>query len=94
MFSSRSGQFTFRRYSETVAGRILRALHADQASRQSSLYPIGLPCFPPSTIRESVSHQRKSCKKTRGALGRNRTCDQKIRSLLLYPLSYEGLLQV
>ena len=25
-----------------------------------------------------------------GALGRNRTCGQKIRSLLLYPLSYEG----
>ena len=24
------------------------------------------------------------------ALGRNRTCGQKIRSLLLYPLSYEG----
>ena len=26
----------------------------------------------------------------RSALGRNRTCGQKIRSLLLYPLSYEG----
>ena len=26
----------------------------------------------------------------KSALGRNRTCDQKIRSLLLYPLSYEG----
>jgi hypothetical protein len=25
-----------------------------------------------------------------GALGRNRTCDQEIRRLLLYPLSYEG----
>lgn len=25
-----------------------------------------------------------------GALGRNRTCDQEIRKLLLYPLSYEG----
>ena len=24
------------------------------------------------------------------ALGRNRTCDQEIRRLLLYPLSYEG----
>jgi hypothetical protein len=28
-----------------------------------------------------------------GALGRNRTCDQEIRRLLLYPLSYEGVLQ-
>ena len=26
-----------------------------------------------------------------GALGRNRTCDQEIRRLLLYPLSYEGI---
>ena len=26
----------------------------------------------------------------KSALGSNRTCDQKIRSLLLYPLSYEG----
>ncbi len=25
-----------------------------------------------------------------GALGRIRTCDQEIRRLLLYPLSYEG----
>ena len=25
------------------------------------------------------------------ALGRNRTCDQEIRRLLLYPLSYEGM---
>ena len=25
-----------------------------------------------------------------GAPGRNRTCDQEIRRLLLYPLSYEG----
>lgn len=29
----------------------------------------------------------------RGALGRNRTCDQEIRRLLLYPLSYEGRLR-
>ncbi len=26
----------------------------------------------------------------KSALGRNRTCDQEIRRLLLYPLSYEG----
>ena len=26
-----------------------------------------------------------------GALGRNRTCGQEIRRLLLYPLSYEGV---
>jgi len=25
------------------------------------------------------------------ALGRSRTCDQEIRRLLLYPLSYEGV---
>ena len=28
------------------------------------------------------------------ALGRNRTCDQEIRRLLLYPLSYEGRLRI
>ena len=28
--------------------------------------------------------------KPSGALGRSRTCDQEIRRLLLYPLSYEG----
>ena len=29
-----------------------------------------------------------------GALGRNRTYDQEIRRLLLYPLSYEGRLRI
>ena len=33
---------------------------------------------------------RSSARKIRSALGRNRTCDQEIRRLLLYPLSYEG----
>ena len=32
----------------------------------------------------------KVANKQLGALGRNRTCDQEIRRLLLYPLSYEG----
>ncbi len=31
-----------------------------------------------------------SYREIRSALGRNRTCDQEIRRLLLYPLSYEG----
>ncbi len=31
-----------------------------------------------------------SLRKRESALGRNRTCDQEIRRLLLYPLSYEG----
>ena len=29
--------------------------------------------------------------KFRGALGRNRTCDTRIRNPVLYPLSYEGV---
>ena len=33
---------------------------------------------------------RSSVRDIKSALGRNRTCDQEIRRLLLYPLSYEG----
>lgn len=33
---------------------------------------------------------RSTVRDIKSALGRNRTCDQEIRRLLLYPLSYEG----
>ena len=51
--------------------------------------------FPDSTPAADL--EAVTCQQLQGlfayllsALGRNRTCDQKIRSLLLYPLSYEG----
>lgn len=43
--------------------------------------------------RQKISNCQGSVEfdlKSTGALGRNRTCDQEIRRLLLYPLSYEG----
>jgi hypothetical protein len=42
------------------------------------------------SFRYSMYSQAIAHDKGFGALGRNRTCDQEIRRLLLYPLSYEG----